>query len=111
MSTAGHQISSDSTPFLAESLSPQQAQVVTVLAQGRTVTSAAAAAGVHRTTIHHWLRTSPDFKAAVARAKRLYAAALADELTELSATALKTVRALLEAPETHPAVRLKAALA
>lgn len=39
------------------------------------------------------------------------AACLADELTELSAAALKTLRTLLEAPETHPAVRLKAALA
>jgi hypothetical protein len=75
------------------------------------ITSATKAAGVHRTTVHHWLRASPDFKAPVASAKRLYAACLADELTELSAAALKTLRTLLEAPETHPAVRLKAALA
>ena len=111
MSTAVHQISSHSTPSIPESLSPDQARVVAALAQGHTVTRAAAAVGVHRTTVHHWLRTSPDFKAAVASARRLYAACLADELTELSAAALKTLRTLLEAPETHPAVRLKAALA
>jgi hypothetical protein len=111
MSTAVHQISSLSTPTIPASLSPEQAQVVTALAQGQTVTRAAAAVGVHRTTVHHWLRTSPDFKAAVASAKGLYAACLADELTELSAAALKTLRTLLEAPETHPAIRLKTALA
>jgi hypothetical protein len=111
MPTAVHQISSRSTPTIPESLSPEQARVVAALAQGHTVTRAAAAAGVHRTTVHHWLRTSPDFKASVASAKRLYAACLADELTELSAAALKTLRTLLEAPETHPAVRLKTALA
>ena len=46
-------------------LSPVQAQVIEALAQGQTVSAAAEKAGVHRTTIHHWIRNEPQFKAAV----------------------------------------------
>lgn len=109
--SAVHQISSDSSHIMVTSLSPEQVQVVAALAQGSTVTRAAAAAGIHRTTVHHWFRTSPEFKAAVNQAKRLYAASVEDELLELSAVALKTLRTLLENPDTHPAVRLRTALA
>ena len=78
MQAAVHQISSHSTQLLVTSLPPEQAQVVAALAQGSTVTGAAAAAGIHRTTVHHWFRTSPEFKTAVEEAKRHYAAALED---------------------------------
>ncbi len=105
MSASVHQNSSFST------LTPVQAQVVAALAQGTTITAAAQAAGIHRTTIHNWLRHQREFAAAVREARRDYAEALRDQLDELSAIALSHLRALLEDPNTPPAVRLKACLA
>ena len=102
-----HQISSLSTA----TLTPTQAQVVAALAQGHTVTAAAREAGIHRTTIHDWLRTEPDFKTAVEDAQSEYAATLNDDLRELSALALATLRSLLEDPTTPPSIRLRASLA
>jgi DNA-binding NarL/FixJ family response regulator len=54
-------------------LSPVQAQVVAALAQGRTITTAAAEANIHRNTIHNWLH-EPAFKTAVEDAQREYVA-------------------------------------
>ena len=104
MSTAAQQnssLSSHSSHFAPSNLSSAQAQVATALAQGLTVSAVARQTGLHRTTIHHWLRTSPEFKAAVENARSEYAAALSDEMRDLAASALKTLRNLLESPETN----------
>jgi hypothetical protein len=108
-----HPNSSLPTPFqlFVEKLTPQQAQVAAALAQGRSITRAAAAAGVHRTTVHAWNRNSSDFRAAVQEARREFAAALSDQVRDLSSAALDTLTALLASPDTPPTVRLKAALA
>jgi AcrR family transcriptional regulator len=95
----------------AEPLSPLQLRVAAALARGLSVTSAAAEAGVHRTTIHHWLRCSEEFEAAVRAARAEASARCRAELHELAALALKTLRTLLESPAIPPAVRLRAALA
>jgi hypothetical protein len=50
-------------------LSAAQLKVAVALAEGKTVTAAARQAGVHRTTIHHWLRTQPDFVRAAQEAQ------------------------------------------
>ena len=92
-------------------LSPAQIQVAIALAEGKTTTAAASQAGVHRTTVHHWLRTQPDFKHAVEEAQAEYHNRVDDDLTELAAGALSTLRSLLEDPQTPHSVRLKAALA
>jgi hypothetical protein len=83
---------------------------VAALAQGRTVTAAACKADVHRTTIHHWLRSEPEFRAAVRNARSEYAATLNDEIRDLSGHALKALYTLLEDPKTPASVRLKTAL-
>src|SRR5579862_4176446 len=106
-----HHISSDFDPISAATLPPVQAQVVAALAQGQTITAAALEAKIHRTTIHHWMRTEPDFQAAVETAQREYAAELRDEMRALSARALATLRSLLDDPSAPPSVRLRAALA
>jgi transposase-like protein len=103
--------SSHSSHFSNANLSPVQAQVVEALAEGATVSGAARQADIHRTTIHHWIRNHPEFKAAAEQAQAEYAAALSDEMRELSALAVKTLRNLLERSDVSPAVRLKAALA
>jgi hypothetical protein len=107
-----HHNSSDSdTISTLPILSPAQAQVVTALAQGRSVTAAALEAGIHRSTIHHWYRHEPAFETAVEQARAEYAATLNDSMRDLAARALETLRNLLEDPQTPPAIRLKAALA
>jgi transposase-like protein len=92
-------------------LSPVQAQIIEALAQGQTVSAAAEKAGVHRTTIHHWIRNQPQFKAAVQTAQSEYAAEVNDSINELAAHALLTLHDLLRDPATPHAVRLKTALA
>jgi transposase-like protein len=95
---------------MPESLSAPQAHVVAALAQGRTVTAAAQAAGINRNTIYNWL-DQPEFKTAVEAAEHEYVAILTDGMRDLAAQALETLRNLLEDPKTPPAVRLKTALA
>jgi hypothetical protein len=109
--SAIHHISSDLAPISDATLTPTQAQVIAALAKGQTITAAAREAGIHRTTIHHWLRIEPDFNTAVENAQHEYVATLNDEMRELSALALATLRSQLEDPATPPSVRLRAALA
>jgi len=84
------------TPDTNEILSLTQTKVVSALAQGRTVSAAARDVGIHRSTIHQWLRDQPEFKAAVNSARREYNALLNDQLRELASSALETLRTLLE---------------
>jgi AcrR family transcriptional regulator len=109
MESAVHHNSSDSDTI--SNLSPAQAQVIAALAQGRTITDAARDAGLHRTTIHNWFRDQPAFKAAFEEAQREYIAALQDGMRDLAASAIETLRSLLEDPKTPPSVRLRTALA
>ena len=92
-------------------LSPVQQQVIAALAKGRTITAAAAEVQLHRCTVHAWMNTLPAFRAALSEARSQYAAQLRDEMTELSGTALETMRGLLQNPQTPPFVRLRASLA
>ena len=93
-----------------EPLSPAQLRVVQQLAQGVTVSAAAQAVGVHRTTVYHWFEHNPRFAAAVKEASDDYGRQLEDELASLAQTALATLRRLLENPETPPNVQLRAAI-
>src|SRR6266446_6876503 len=111
MQEAIHQNSSLFEAISDAGLSPVQAQVIEALAQGQTVSAAAEKAGVHRTTIHHWIRNQPQFKAAVRTAQSEYAAGVNDRIHELAAHALLTLHELLRDPATPHAVRLKTALA
>jgi transposase-like protein len=110
MSASIRQNSTHSTPS-QQGLSPAQAQVVQALAQGGTVTAAAAAAGVHRATIYHWFNTLPEFQNAAQESRQEYVATLSDQLRELSSVALTTLRTILDDPTTPAAVRLRAAMA
>jgi transposase-like protein len=99
------------TPQPSSALTPSQAQAVDALAEGATVTGAATAAGIHRSTVYQWLRTHQDFEHAVQQARSAYRTALNGPLSELTRTAFATLRALLENPQTPPAIRAKVALA
>ncbi len=106
-----HQNSSHSSPFATGNLTPVQVQVIHALARGSSVTAAAAEAAIHRTTINHWQRTSTEFRAALNQARQHFTESLADEVRDLSALALQTLRNLLADSETNDAIRLRAALA
>ena len=101
----------NSTPDSIFVVSPSQAKAVALLAKGYSITHAAAEVGVHRTTIHDWLKNVAPFQAALKQAKKEFTDELRDELRDLSDTALDTLRVLLAAEDTPPSVRLKAALA
>lgn len=85
--------------------------VTLLLAAGKSITAAAEAAGIHRSTIHHWLAADPAFAAAVESARSEYLETLRDKLRDQAALALDTLTELLTRPDTPPSVRLRAALA
>lgn len=92
-------------------LSPKQLAAIRALAKGATVSAAAAAAGVHRSTIHDWSRNDIRFRAAIVESRHQHAQQITDRIRDLSDSALDTVAAILAAPKAAPATRLRAALA
>ncbi|MDQ6678242.1 MAG: SEC-C metal-binding domain-containing protein [Acidobacteriota bacterium] len=92
-------------------LSPAQEQVIALLSEGRTVSAAAEAAGIHRNTISLWHRTVPVFERALAAAhydRTLLWRDLAESHIEL---AISTIRDLIADPKIPASVRLRASLA
>ena len=107
MSDQTRQNSTHSTHF--HDLSPEQAQVAAALAMGSSVTAAAIAAGVHRSTIHNWMKDSQTFRDAAQLALADCRQQIQDEMVDLTALAIKTLRQVMEDPKASPSVRLKAA--
>ena len=97
-----------STQF--DTLTPIQVQVLQSLVAGLSVTAAAKEAGVHRTTVHLWTRTLPDFARACLTLRQQRADRLVDELGDLADLAINTFRQLLSDESASASVRLKAAM-
>jgi len=97
--------------MLVRALTAEQAKVCACVTEGATITRAAERAGVSPAEVEDWLATSPDFKAVYEQAQRLGAKRLEDELLELSATARKALRDIMQNPLADADVRHKAALA
>ena len=85
-------------------LSERQRAALSALAAGRPILAAAAAAGVHRSTLHGWLSHSEDFQAAYAALCRHQSEADSD----LAAIARASLQALITDPATAPELRLRA---
>ena len=77
---------------LFDTLTPIQVQVLQSLVAGFSVTAAAQEAGIHRTAVHLWTRTLPDFARAYLTLRQQRADRLVDELGDL---AINTFRQLL----------------
>jgi transposase-like protein len=92
-------------------LSPAQAQVIAALAAGESITGAARAAGVHRSTIHNWLREGQQFRFEFDTIRQETVEFLRDQLAGLEVAALAALKSLIEDANTPAGVRLKAALA
>ena len=97
-----------STQF--DTLTPIQVQVLQSLVAGLSVTAAAKEAGIHRTTVHLWTRTLPDFARACLTLRQQRADRLSDELGDLAGLAINTFRQLLSDEAASASVRLKAAM-
>ena len=102
---------SSEQPELASllSLPAAQARAAITLAHGGTVTAAAAAAGVHRSTIYHWYDKDVRFWAAVNDVQKERNLRLLDEMRHLESLALSRLRRILEDDTVSPSVHLRAA--
>jgi hypothetical protein len=90
-------------------LAPAQEQVLALISAGSTISDAAHSAGVHRNTIHNWLRSEPGFQRALHQARRIKAVLWREQAEDLAAQALETIRSVMTGESTPAAVRLKAA--
>jgi transposase len=92
-------------------LSPVQAQVIAALASGQSITAAASAAGIHRSTVHNWLKTDQQFQTEFDEFRQNTVESLRDQLADLERSALAALKRLIDDEKTSASVRLKAALA
>src|SRR5579883_1071704 len=89
-------------------LTSQQQDVVVRLSAGETITAAAQALGIHRTTIHHWRRTDPHFALALADAQADHASHCQQQLASRTDAALQALDHLLTDERTPATMRIKA---
>ena len=101
------QKSTESTP----EIEPEQAEVITALVRGATITDATRRANVDRSTFYLWLKSDAAFEPELNRAKREQRDALRAQLREVAGVAMSTVREMLTGPDVPPGVRLRAAIA
>jgi transposase-like protein len=92
-------------------LSTQQMQIISALANGRSIAAVAREFGIHRTTVYHWMKTEPAFLNAYEDAELEFRGQLADHARELANKAFDTIRQILDDEKASPSVRLRAALA
>ena len=90
-------------------ITPIQEQVLALISAGSTISTAAGSVGIHRNTVHNWMRSAPQFRIALARAGEAKAIYWREHAEELTVSALDTVRALMTDPAVPASVRLKAA--
>lgn len=91
---------SDTVPHNAtdpDALSTTQERALAALLAGMSVTDAAAAARVDRTTLHRWLKDDYGFQAELNRERRLHREAMQARLTALAARAVQNVEASVAA--------------
>jgi len=91
-------------------LSTVQLEAVAALASGHTIATAAGQTGVHRATVHNWLKI-PAFSAALDQARQDHALEIQAKLCQTVDLAIDTIRHILTDPNASPAVKLRAALA
>jgi len=96
-------------PAPAVELKPIQAQVLKALAEGKSISEAARECGVHRTTIHLWCRTIPEFSSALKVARRRVTEHVLDEIHSLGELAAQTIRDTMTSTDAPHSARLRAA--
>lgn len=94
-----------------QSLTPLQLQVIQALLSGQSITAAADAAGIHRTTIHHWTRTIPEFRLTLESVRQARIDAVSDGLSELVAPCFDLLKKVITDDSAPLALRVRAVLA
>src|SRR5579883_377268 len=89
-------------------LTPQQQAVVARLCAGESITAAARALGIHRTTIHHWRRTNAQFALALADAQADRVSHWQQALASRAEAALAALDRLIQDERTPSTIRFKA---
>ena len=89
---------------VGDRLTAQQHAVLSLLASGQSVTAAAEGSGIHRGTIHRWLSSDPNFRAAYNAWKRETIELAAGRLTRLSDDAVSVVCEALQSRDARTAV-------
>ncbi len=90
-------------------LTPPQEQVLALISAGSTISQAAQSAGVHRNTVYHWLHSVPAFRPALTEAHHWKAIFWREQVEQLAAAAVDTIRATITDASLPASVRLKAA--
>jgi transposase-like protein len=91
-------------------LTPQQHHVLSLLAQGVSITAAAAAVGVHRNTVANWRRTVPAFARELDYACRERSLYWHDQAADLAQKAIEVIGTILHNESAAPSLRLRAAM-
>lgn len=92
-----------------DALTPQQSNVLADLLAGETISAAARNHGIHRATIHNWLRDHLCFRAAMSLGRARLQTALFDTIQDLALEALDRIRHILADPGASASVQLRAA--
>ncbi len=95
--------------FSDRQLTPQQHLVINLLATGATITEAALGTGVHRNTIHHWVRTLPAFTLEMAAATREQTLLVRERAVSLIPKAFEVIGTILHNTEASLSLKLRAA--
>ncbi|MBS1823993.1 MAG: SEC-C domain-containing protein [Acidobacteria bacterium] len=92
-------------------LNAKQLEAIQALSSGLTATAAADAIGVHRTTLHNWCRTIPDFSDTLEASKRAYIDKYRSAMNSLADPSINILRNILDDDSASPSLRLRTALA
>lgn len=92
------------------SLTPLQHRVLALLAEGRSLTDAAAEAGVHRNTVCNWRRSVPAFTRDTEFAIREQAVVWHDRMVQLAPLAAQVLHKVLNDEAAPASLRLRAAV-
>ena len=91
-------------------LTPKQHHALTLLAEGQSITAVAKTCKIHRTTIHYWKRSSPEFADTLRDARLEQADHWHSESNKRAEASLALIDTFLADPKVPATVRLKAAL-
>lgn len=91
-------------------LTPKQHQALTLLAEGHSITATAKACKLHRTTIHYWKRSSPEFAYTLHDAQIEQGDHWRAASNQRAEASLALIDTFLADPKIPASVRLKAAL-
>jgi len=94
-----------------QSLTSIQLEAIQALSSGLSVTAAADALGIHRTTVHHWTRTIPEFRNTLDAVKQARIDSTRDAVNSLAAPSIAILRNVIEDESASPSLRVRTALA